>query len=142
MTAREPVALDTRTAREPAALEDLIGMVLLVGVLCSAAVIVVGVALLIPPGHDKQQLLTQLVSEHDVPIAGLPRSYGTILRGALRGDPVAVIDLGVLLLILTPVLRVALSAVFFAIRRDRLYTVVSTVVLILLLLGFALKKIT
>lgn len=130
------------TAREPAALEDLIGIVLLVGVLVSAAVIVVGVALLIPPGHDKRLLLSQLFSEHDVPIASLPRSYGMIVRGVLRGEPVAVIDLGVLLLILTPVLRVALSAVFFAIRRDRLYAAVSTVVLILLLVGFALKKIT
>lgn len=130
------------TAREPAALEDLIGFVLLVGVLASAAIIVVGVALLIPPGHHKQLLLSQLFSERDVPIASMPRSYSMIVRGVLRGEPVAVIDFGVVLLILTPVLRVALSAVFFVIRRDRLYAIVSTVVLILLLLGFALQKIT
>jgi len=130
------------TTRQPLALEDLVGVVLLVGVLISATVIVVGVTLLIPPGNDKQLLLSQLFSEHDVLIAGLPRSFGMIVRGALKGQPVAVIDVGLLLLIFTPVMRVALSAVFFAVRRDRLYAIVSTVVLALLLLGFALRKIT
>jgi uncharacterized membrane protein len=130
------------TTRQPLALEDLIGLVLLIGVLLSAAIIAVGVILLIPPGNDKLLLLSQLFSEHDVLIAGLPRTFGGIVQGALKGQPVAVIDVGVLLLIFTPVLRVALSAVFFAVRRDRLYAIVSTVVLALLLLGFALRKIT
>jgi uncharacterized membrane protein len=123
-------------------LEDLIGFVLLIGVLISAAVIAIGVILLIPPGNDKQLLLSQLFSERDVVVPALPKSFGMIVQGVLRGQPVAVIDVGVLLLIFTPVLRVALSAVFFAVRRDRLYTIVSTIVLALLLLGFALRKIT
>jgi uncharacterized membrane protein len=123
-------------------LEDLIGFVLLIGVLISAAVIAVGVILLIPPGNDKQLLLSQLFSERDVVVPALPKSFGMIVQGVLRGQPVAVIDVGVLLLIFTPVLRVALSAVFFAVRRDRLYTIVSTIVLALLLLGFALQKIS
>lgn len=130
------------TTREPVELEDLIGFVLLIGVLISAAIIAIGVILLIPPGNDKHLLLSQLFSERDVRVPGLPKSFGAIVQGTLRGQPVAVIDIGVLLLIFTPVLRVALSAVFFAVRRDRLYAIVSTIVLLLLLLGFALRKIT
>jgi uncharacterized membrane protein len=42
------------------------------------------------------------------------------------------IQLGVLLLIATPVARVAFSVVGFLRQRDWLYTVISTVVLILL----------
>ena len=130
------------TTREPVELEDLIGFVLLIGVLISAAIIAIGVILLVPPGNDKQLLLSQLFSERDVLVPGLPKSFGAIVQGALRGRPAAVIDVGVLLLIFTPVLRVALSAVFFAVRRDRLYAIISTIVLVLLLLGFALRKIT
>jgi uncharacterized membrane protein len=128
--------------REPLALEDLIGYVLLVGVVISALIIAAGVILILPPAHDKQLLLSQLLSEREVVVPSAPKSFDMIVRGALRGQPAAVIDIGVLLLIFTPVLRVALSAVFFAVRRDRLYAIVSTIVLALLMLGFALRKVT
>lgn len=129
-------------ARDPHALEDLVGGVLLIGVLTAAAIIAVGLGLLIPAGTGKGILLEQLMSEHRVLVAGLPTSLGEVLAGALRGRPVAVIDLGLTVLILTPVLRVAFSAVFFALHGDRRYALISTTVLALLLLGFVLGKIT
>lgn len=59
-----------------------------------------------------------------------------IVRGtiALRGR--SVIQLGVLLMIATPVARVAFAVVAFAMERDWLYTVVSGIVLTIL--GYAL----
>jgi uncharacterized membrane protein len=43
------------------------------------------------------------------------------------------IQLGLLLLIATPVARVAVAIVGFALERDRLYTVISLIVLLILL---------
>ena len=129
-------------AHSPWAIEDLVGGVLRIGGLASAAVIALGLMLLIPAGTGKRLLLEQLMSEHAVFIADLPTSLGAVVVGALHGRPVAIIDLGLMLLILTPVLRVALSAAFFAVHGDRRYALISSAVLALLLLGFVLGKIT
>lgn len=126
----------------PRPLEDLVGAVLLIGVLTAAAIIALGLILLVPTGTGKGTLMEQLTSEHQMIIAGLPTSLGEVLVGALRGRPVAIIDLGLTVLILTPVLRVAFSAAFFALHGDRRYALISTTVLALLLLGFVLGKIT
>ncbi len=128
--------------RDPRALEDLVGGVLLIGVLTAAVIIALGLILLVPAGTGKRMLMGQLMSEHQMIVAGLPTSLGEVLAGALRGRPVAIIDLGLTVLILTPVLRVAFSAVFFALHGDRRYALISSTVLALLLLGFVLGKIT
>ncbi len=129
-------------AERPMVLEDVVGGVLLVGVLVSAVIIALGLILLVPLGTGKRLLLEQLLSEHAVFIADLPTSLGAVVVGALHGRPVAIIDLGLTLLILTPVLRVAISAIFFAVHGDRRYALISSAVLALLLLGFVLGKIT
>jgi len=49
-----------------------------------------------------------------------------------------VVALGLLLLIATPVLRVAVSIVAFVQQGDRLFTLITAVVLGILLLSFAL----
>jgi uncharacterized membrane protein len=126
------------TAPPGRSLEDLVGRVLLMGVVASALVIAVGLVLLVPPGTGKRALLGQLMSEHEVFLADLPRSLVTVVSGALRGRPVAVIFLGLLLLILTPVLRVVAVGVYFASHGERRYALISALVLVLLLLGFVL----
>jgi uncharacterized membrane protein len=62
---------------------------------------------------------------------GLP----SILAGVLQGHTRAIMQLGVALLIATPIVRVALSLVAFARERDRTYVVITAVVLLLLLYG-------
>lgn len=49
------------------------------------------------------------------------------------GRPEAIIQLGLLLLILTPVARVAMCIVGFALEKDRLYVLVSCTVMVVLL---------
>jgi uncharacterized membrane protein len=73
-------------------------------------------------------------SFHGVP--GELKTFSGIIHGvgALRGR--SVIQLGILLMIATPVARVAFAAVAFAIEKDWLYTVISGIVLALL--GYAL----
>jgi uncharacterized membrane protein len=59
-----------------------------------------------------------------------------VLRGAVHLDANSVIRLGLLLLIATPVARVAFCIVGFARQQDRLYIVISSSVLAILIYSF------
>ena len=61
------------------------------------------------------------------------KSVRDIVHGALSGSARAIIQLGLLLLIATPVARVAFSAIAFAIEHDYMYVVVTLIVLGILL---------
>jgi uncharacterized membrane protein len=63
------------------------------------------------------------------------RSVAGIVREAAALSGRGWIQLGLLLLIATPVARVALSAIAFAFQRDRTYVFVTLVVLALLVLS-------
>lgn len=56
-----------------------------------------------------------------------------VLRGAVHLDANSVIQLGLLFLIATPVARVAFCVAGFARQRDRLYIVISSAVLLILI---------
>jgi uncharacterized membrane protein len=56
-----------------------------------------------------------------------------IIAGAFALRSRSIIQLGVLLLIATPIVRVAFSIVGFALEGDRLYVVITSVVLAILL---------
>jgi uncharacterized membrane protein len=57
------------------------------------------------------------------------KSVSEVGRNALRGHPEAIIQLGLLLLIATPIARVALSLIAFIKQHDRIYMLVTAVVL-------------
>jgi uncharacterized membrane protein len=124
------------TAAAPAAqfddrrMETIMGRLLQAGVLLASAVVLVGGAL--------------YLKAH----AGTPVNYRTFTGEAVNlryparlfpslktGDPAAIIQLGILLLIGTPVARVVFAVIGFAIERDRLYVVVSLIVLAVLTFG-------
>jgi uncharacterized membrane protein len=58
-----------------------------------------------------------------------------IIRAALAGNSRAITELGLLLLIATPIARVAATLVAFIWQRDATYVVVSGIVLGMLLYG-------
>ena len=58
-------------------------------------------------------------------------------RGAIAPRPDAVVQLGLVLLIATPVARVAMSLVAFILQRDRVYVVVTSIVLALLIFSLS-----
>ena len=66
-------------------------------------------------------------------VNGRLRSLRELVPDAFRGNPMAIIQLGVLLLIATPVARVAFLVGAFALERDRMYVIVSATVLVILL---------
>jgi uncharacterized membrane protein len=117
-------------------LERSIGLLLRLGVGASVLVVVVGTLLSFRHHPD-------YVSVHDA-LAPLrqpaPHSLGLMLRGIEHRQGRAVVMLGLLLLIATPVVRVAMSLAFFVARRDRAFVVLSTLVLLFLVLSFVLGR--
>lgn len=110
--------------------EKLVGTLLLTGVVISGLVVFIGgILYLLKYGRDPVRY-----EIFDPRRAGL-NSVVDVVKSALRGDGRAVIGIGLLLLIATPVLRVAFSLVAFALERDRLYVALTLIVLVILLLS-------
>ncbi len=63
------------------------------------------------------------------------RSFSGVFKEALGGHGRGIIAVGLLLLIATPIARVAFSLVVFLLRRDRVYVAVTLLVLAVLLFG-------
>ena len=59
-------------------------------------------------------------------------SIASIIAGLRAGSSAGIIGLGLLVLIATPVARVAFAAAGFARERDWLYTAISALVLLIL----------
>ena len=116
-----------------ASANKIIGSVLQGGVILSAVVITLGLLLLPihPGGLSVQRLLN------------FPETLAQVGQGLFILRPQAVIALGLLLLIATPVIRVAVSIITFAFERDRQYVVITCIVLAILLFSmFLLGSIT
>jgi uncharacterized membrane protein len=109
-------------------IEIIIGNLLRYGVVLSAAVVFVGAVIYLL--HHGQE-----IPDYSS-FRGEPQSLrrmGEVLTGAIRGNGRATIQLGILVLIATPVARVAFSAVAFALEHDYLYVLVTVIVLAILL---------
>ena len=106
----------------------LVGKLLRLGVLISALVVALGGVLYLVQRHsDAVSYRTFNGEEADL------RSVSGIWISALHLRSDAVIQLGMLLLIATPIARVALAALGFYLEKDHLYVVVSLTVLAILL---------
>ena len=68
------------------------------------------------------------------------RNVSGILSEALSPRASGVIQLGLLLLIATPIVRVAFSILAFALQRDRTYTIVTMVVFAILIYSLAVGR--
>jgi uncharacterized membrane protein len=128
----EPVKVEAQVQDQR--IEHFVGNLLRVGVLVAAGVgLLGGILFLAQHGGDP----TDYRRFH-----GEPTSL-TTFRGIVAGvrslDGRAVVQLGALLLIATPVARVALTAFAFVLRRDWLYVAVSTCVLAVLLYSLAVS---
>jgi uncharacterized membrane protein len=69
---------------------------------------------------------------------GIPdfiRSPAGIISGVLSFKGQAIIQLGIILLIATPVIRVAFSAIGFIMEKDYLYTAITMIVLLIILIS-------
>ncbi|MGE5218077.1 MAG: DUF1634 domain-containing protein [Chloroflexota bacterium] len=119
--------------------ELLISNLLRLGVLLSLALVVCGavVSFVQHPEYLSDRSFFGQPSGPRSPILHSLGEVGTGLR-AFQGE--AIVTLGILLLIATPVIRVGVSIFAFIYQRDRLYTVITATVFCLLLLSFVLGK--
>ena len=116
---------------DDARMEVIMGRLLQVGVLLAASVVLAGGVMYLIAARGRR--------------CELPRVYGAgrlscairsaLLRGIARGDASAIIELGILLLVATPICRVIFAVIAFAMERDRLYVAISLTVLAVLLFG-------
>ncbi len=114
-------------------MELWISHVLRVGVLVAAFIVVVGGAIFLiggPASGDPTSLHQLLNNDY-----ANRTSIGSILHGVAGGNGTAIVDLGLLVLILTPVLRVAMTVLLFLLQKDWVFVLVTTIVLAILLFG-------
>jgi uncharacterized membrane protein len=108
-------------------METIMGRLLQAGVLLASAVVLVGGSLFLNAHAGTPANYRNFTGE----AASL--RYPTRLLSSLKtGDPAAIVQLGILLLIATPVARVIFAVIGFAIERDRLYVAISLIVLAVL----------
>lgn len=111
----------------------VVGNVLKYGVMISAIIIVFGIIELIAASGNSDVLGSIVYNPDKIPHGTFDVSLSGLTTGLLGVQPYALIELGSIVLIATPVSRVLLSLFLFAAEGDRLYVVVTAVVLFLLL---------
>jgi len=124
------VADPATTLRRDQRIERIIGLLLQTGVILALLVTLLGAMLYL--GHEGRRVADFRV------FRGEPwdlRSAPAVVAAAFAGRREAVIQLGVLVLIATPIARVILSLAAFAVQRDRIYVLVTAIVLAVLLYG-------
>jgi uncharacterized membrane protein len=122
------------------AVEVLISRLLRAGVVASLTLVIVGTVVTFvhhgdywSSGHGT---LDGLIGSS----ATFPHTPAQVLAGVGEFRGQAIVALGLLLLIATPVVRVAVSIAAFAYQGDRTFVAITSVVLLLLLLSFALGR--
>jgi uncharacterized membrane protein len=109
-------------------LELIIGNLLRTGVIVSAIVVLLAGIVFVAQHHDDEVTYSTFRVERPN-----LRTVSGIFQSAVRRQADAIIQLGLLLLIATPIARVALAAIGFYLEGDRLYVAVSLTVLSILL---------
>jgi uncharacterized membrane protein len=122
-------------------IEIAISYVLRIGVTVSVAILAVGLGLMFAH-HGVYASITGSFSYHALtgPHSPFPHNFGPVFRGVARGEGRAVVVLGVLVLILTPILRVATGVISFIYEKDPPMTIVTSFVLFVLILSFVLAE--
>lgn len=109
-------------------LENFIGNLLRAGVLLAAFVVLSGGVVYLMQHHAATSHYGHFTLESTA-LRSLP-GIGDL---ALHGSSLGIMQLGLVLLIATPVARVALAVVGFYLEHDRLYVIISLIVFAVLL---------
>ncbi len=109
--------------------EQVIGNLLRLGVMLAAGIVAIGGSIYLMK-HGLEQVNYQIFRGEPVEFRVLPNIVESALTLERRRS---LIQLGLLVLIATPILRVAFSGYIFARQGDRTYVVITLTVLALLL---------
>jgi uncharacterized membrane protein len=111
-------------------MQAIIGWILRVGVILSMAIVFIGGVLFVyRHGHS----IPDYSTFKRVPY--FTHNTGGIFEGILSFNGQTIIQGGIILLIATPVIRVAFSAVGFILEKDYLYTLITLLVLLIILIS-------
>lgn len=114
--------------------QHVIGNVLRYGVWTALAVALVG-GIIYLMAHSNETVNFSTFKENDRSIFEVT---GTVISGALTGEGGAVIFLGIILLFLTPVLRMILSLFSFIKEKDTTYIIITLIVIGIIGMSIAL----
>jgi len=112
--------------------ETIVARLLQVGVWLAASIVALGGIIFLARHGRAVPQYTRFVGE---PFE--LRTIAGIIMGSASFHGRNIIQLGLLLLIATPVARVAFSMIAFALERDRMYVVITLIVLAVLLFSLA-----
>lgn len=119
--------------KDPETMNEVVGNVLRFGVLTSAAVILIGTVLLVAASGSSGISSSLTYNPNQIPHGTFDVSLSGLANGLVGFQPYSLIELGVIILLATPVSRVLISVFLFAAEGDRLYVYITAVVLALLL---------
>ena len=121
--------------KDPESLNAVLGNVLRSGVVLSGLVTAIGALLLaITSGYSESSYFISY-NPNVIPHGSFDISLQGLINGLVAAEPGALIELGVILLIATPVARVLVSIFLFGAEGDRLYVILTAAVLLVLLFG-------
>ncbi len=133
-----PATVERRGEHEPVNIDPVVSTVLRWGVLAAAALILAGVAFYVAASGARAILF----APRGVPpgAEANPTSLRVVLDELSPRQPAAVTDLGLLLLIVTPVVNVAIVLIAFVLERDWMYVGLAGFVLAMLMVGFVVGR--
>ncbi len=111
--------------------EDIISWTLRIGVVISACLIIIGIAIGVIYPASAPIGAWSINSK----INTSSYSFGDIIYGIQAGSAYAYILLGMVVLAATPVARVVLSIISFAISKNKIYTFITIIVLLDILIA-------
>lgn len=122
-------------------LQKVIGLTLRGGVLTAVTIALIG-GLMYLYGHSTEHVTFHTFAGESTAYASPTRIFQQAFRSPELGigrRGLAITQIGIICLLLTPIIRVALSIIGFAMERDRVYVVITSVVLVTLIFSMVLR---
>lgn len=109
------------------------GLILRWGVIISITLISIGI---IVTFLDSKSAIPNTISDLLSSSVGLPvLNFGTLANSLASLDGLSIIQIGVLILLATPIVRIGVSTIIFAVEKDRAYVIIGLFVLVVLLVS-------
>ena len=125
--------------KDPESLNVVLGNVLRYGVVLSGLVTAIGALLFAVANGFSESGTFISYNPNSIPHSFVIISLQGLINGLVAIDPGALIEIGVILLIATPVARVLVSVFLFGAEGDKLYVILTAAVLAVLLFGILIS---
>jgi uncharacterized membrane protein len=126
-----------KTTVEDQHLQKVVSMTLRSGVTTASVVSAIG-GLLFLIANGRQTVDFHTFAGTNSPFTSLASITHALFGSDAAASKLAIVQVGVLILLLTPVLRVALSIVGFAMEKDHTYVLITAIVLMTLMCSIIL----